>query len=74
MKEEFVNEFGIELAIQMIAPMITEKIMEYNKKTTKELKKEIIQLISDRDAIYSNDKEIIKKYIWMEGDKYEWKY
>ena len=64
MKEVITNEFGIEFAIQKISPKITEKLIEYNKRPTEELKKEIIQLISDRDAIYSNDKEIIKKYIF----------
>ena len=63
MKEDIINEFGIEFAIQKIAPQISKKLMEYNKKPTKELKKEIIQLISDRDAIYSNDKEVIRKYV-----------
>lgn len=63
MKEKIINEFGIEFAIQKIAPMITEKLIEYKKKPTKNLKEQLIQLISDRDAIYSNDKEVIKKYI-----------
>ena len=63
MDQKIINEFDIELAIQKIAPKITEKLREYNKKPTKELKEELIQLISDRDAIYSNDKEVIKKYI-----------
>ena len=63
MEEEVINEFGIEFAIQRIAPKITEKLIEYNNKPTKKLKEEVIQLISDRDAIYSNDKEVIKKYI-----------
>ena len=63
MQEDIINEFGIEFAIQKIAPKIAEKLNEYQKNPTKELKDELIQLISDRDAIYSNDKEIIKKYI-----------
>ena len=63
MKDDIINEYGIEFAIQKIAPQITEKLTEYNQKPTKDLKAEIIQLISDRDAIYSNDKEIIRKYI-----------
>ena len=37
--------------------------MEYSKNPTKKLKEEIIQLISDRDAIYSNNREVIKRYI-----------
>ena len=63
MEDDIINEFEIDFAIQKIAPKITEKLMEYNKKPTKELKKEIIQLISERDAIYSNDKEVIRKYL-----------
>ena len=63
MTDDIINEFGIKLAIQKIAPLITEKLKEYSKKPTKELKKEIIELISDRDAIYSNDKEVIRKYL-----------
>lgn len=63
MEEDIMNQFGIEFAIQKIAPKITEKLMEYNKKPTKKLKEEIIQLVSDREAIYSNDKEVIRKYI-----------
>ncbi len=63
MDQKIINEFDIELAIQKIAPKITEKLKEYNRKPTKELKEEIIQLIADRDAIYSNDKEVIRKYL-----------
>ena len=63
MQKDIINEFGMKFAIQKIAPQIAEKLMEYNKKPTKDLKTEIVQLISDRDAIYSNDKEVIRKYI-----------
>lgn len=68
MKEDILNEFGIEFAIQKVSPQIAEKLIEYNKKPTKKLKEEIIQLILDRDDIYSNDKEVIKKYIWIEKE------
>lgn len=61
--DEIVNEYGIELAIEKIAVKITEKIKEYKETKDETKQKELADLLLDREQIYSNNKEIIKKYI-----------
>lgn len=62
MNDELVLEYGIELAIEKIAPMISEKIKEYKKTRKESTNYELAELLKDREKIYSNDMETIKKY------------
>ena len=61
--EEIVKEHGIELAIEKITPKVAQKIKEYRDTKDKEVQKQLIQLLEDREKIYCNDEEIIKKYL-----------
>ena len=61
--EEIVKEHGIELAIEKISPKIAEKIKIYSETKDKNIQKELAQLLEDREKIYSNNKEIIQKYL-----------
>lgn len=61
--EKIIEEFGIEIAIEKIAPEIKEKIDEYTKTKDENIKKELAMLLEDRNNIYCNDKETIKKYV-----------
>ncbi|HJJ05731.1 MAG TPA: hypothetical protein OIM45_07860 [Clostridiaceae bacterium] len=68
-REKLIEEFGLELAIEKVAQMITEKIDMYKETNEKEKMKELTELILDREKIYKNDKETIKKYLKDSGDK-----
>lgn len=68
-QEKLIEEYGLELAIEKIAQMITEKIDMYKETNEKEKMKELTELILDREKIYKNDKETIKKYLKDIGDK-----
>ena len=61
--EEIIKEFGIEIAIEKITPKIKEKIDEYTKTKDENVKKELAELLEDRDNIYSNNEEVIRKYV-----------
>ncbi len=61
--EKNIDDYGIELAIQKITPKITEKIKIYIKTKDKNVQKELAQLLVDRDNIYRNNKDTIKKYL-----------
>ena len=58
-----IEQDAINISIQRIAMMINEKMEKYNRTKDENLKKELIQLIKDRDLVYSNDKLTIEKYI-----------
>lgn len=62
MKNELLLEYGMEIAIEKIAPIISEKIKEYKKTRKEETRYEIAELLKDREKIYSNDINTIKKY------------
>lgn len=68
-QEKLIEEYGLELAIEKVAQMITEKIDMYKETNEKEKMKELTELILDREKIYKNDKETIKKYLKDIGDK-----
>lgn len=61
-KEEMIKEYGIEIAIEKIAQMITEVTEQYKKTREENLKEQLLNLIKDRDRVYNNDKDIIRKY------------
>lgn len=58
-----IDEYGIEFAQDKIILQIKEKIEEYKVTKDKNVQKQLVQLLKDREKIYSNDKETIKKYI-----------
>lgn len=68
-QEKLIEEYGLELAIEKVAQMITEKIDMYKETNDEEKMKELTKLILDREKIYKNDKETIKKYLKDSGDK-----
>lgn len=61
--EELIKEFGIDIAIEKITPIISEKIEEYTKTKDENVKKELAELLEDRDNIYNEDEEVIRKYV-----------
>ena len=61
--DDIINEHGIELARDKIAVLISDKLDEYKKTRNKDIQKELSGLLEDRDKIYNNDKETIKKYL-----------
>lgn len=61
--DENIKEYGIEIAIEKIAPMIIEKTRKYKETKDEKVKKELLQLLNDREEIYSNNNEVIRKYI-----------
>lgn len=61
--EEIGKEFEIEFAIEKLAQEMRKKLDEYAKTKDKESQKEIMMLLEDREKIYSNDNEVIKKYL-----------
>jgi hypothetical protein len=68
-QEKLIEEYGLELAIEKVAQMISEKIDMYKETNDEEKMKELTELILDREKIYKNDKETIKKYLKDSGDK-----
>lgn len=60
-QEKLIEEYGLELAIEKVAQMITEKIDMYKETNDEEKMKELTELILDREKIYKNDKETVKK-------------
>lgn len=58
-----VKTFEIDFAIQKIIPKLVKKIEEYKKRNDKFIKKELAHLLEDREKIYCDDKETIKKYL-----------
>lgn len=61
--KQIIDDYGIELAIQKITPKIAEKVKIYKETKDKNVQKELAQLLVDRDNIYRNNKDIIKKYL-----------
>ena len=61
--EKLLDEYGMEFAIQNIAQKIAQKMDEYKDKKDKKYKKELAMLLQDRQKIYLEDKETIKKYL-----------
>jgi len=61
--DEIIKEYGIEFAIEKVAKQINKKINEYKDNKDKEVQNELTKLLEDRDKIYSNDIETIRKYL-----------
>ena len=61
--EDVIKEHGIELARDQIAILISRKLDEYKETRNKDIQKELSSLLEDREKIYNNDKETIKKYL-----------
>ncbi len=62
MNDEILKEYGMKIAIEKISPLIADKIREYKNNRDEKINHELIQLLNDRDKIYDNDLETIKKY------------
>ena len=63
MNKEIIEKCGMELATEEVILLISKKIDEYEKKKDKNIIKEVANLLNDREKIYNNDNETIKKYI-----------
>ena len=61
--EDISKEFEIEFAIEKLAQEMRKKLDQYRETKDKEIQKEIMKLLEDREKIYSNDNEVIKKYL-----------
>lgn len=68
-EDELIEKFGIEFAISNIALSTSKKIDEYKKNKSNTVKIELARLLIDKEKIYRNDKEVIKKYLKGYGDK-----
>ena len=62
-RDELIQENAIDISIQKIALKINEKMKEFEDTKDNKVKLEIIELIKDRDLVYSNDKKTIEKYV-----------
>lgn len=62
-KEEVLKEYGIEFAIETITPLIKQKMEEYKTTRSETAEKELADLLKDRNEIYNNNVEVIKKYV-----------
>lgn len=60
---KLIEENAMDIARQKIIISINEKIKKYEETKDNQLKLEIIELIKDRDLVYSNDEKTIKKYL-----------
>ncbi len=52
-----------DIAKLNLSNIINKKNKEYKNSPNKELKKELIKLLQDRDAIFAFDIDVIKKYL-----------
>ena len=62
-EEEILKEYGIEFAIETITPLIKQKMEEYKNTRDATVENELSKLLKERDEIYNNNIEIIKKYV-----------
>lgn len=62
-KNKLLEDSAIDLCIQKIALEINKKMEEYEETKDNAAKIELIEIIKDRDLIYSNDKKTIEKYL-----------
>ena len=60
---KLIKENAMDIARQKIILSINEKTKEYEQTKDNKLRLEIIELIKDRDLVYSNDKKTIEKYV-----------
>lgn len=68
-EDEILEQFGIEFAIENIASLISKKIDEYKINKNEKIEFELSELLKDKEKIYQNDKDVIKKYFRGNGGK-----
>lgn len=61
--EKLTEESAISISIQKIALEINDKMKIYNATKDNKIKLQLIELVKDRDLVYSNDKDTIQKYL-----------
>ena len=67
--EYMLKEVSVKIAQEKIAQEVGKLTMEYEKTHDHKIKIKLQELISDRDEIYKENEEIIKKYV---GDITKW--
>ena len=67
--EYLLKDVSLKIAQEKIAQEVGKLTMEYEKTHDQKIKKKLEELISDRDEIYKENEEIIKKYV---GDITKW--
>lgn len=68
-KEDLIEEFSMELAIENLMYELSDKINSNDEIKNSNFKSEIMQLINDREEIYSGNQEVIRKYAKKETRK-----
>lgn len=68
-KEDLIEEFSMELAIENLMYELSDKMNECYDIKNSNCKSEIMQLINDREEIYSGNKDVIRKYAKKETRK-----
>ncbi len=68
-KEELIEEFSMELAIENLMYELSDKINSSDEIKNSNSKSEIMQLINDREEIYSGNQDVIRKYAKKETRK-----
>ena len=64
-----LKDVSLKIAQEKIAQEVGKLTMEYEKTHDQKIKMKLEELISDRDEIYKENEEIIKKYV---GDITKW--
>jgi hypothetical protein len=67
--EYLLKDVSLKIAQEKIAQEVGKLTMEYEKTHDQKIKMKLEELISDRDEIYKENEEIIKKYV---GDITKW--
>ena len=67
--EYLLKDVSLKIAQEKIAQEVGKLTMEYEKTHDQNIKMKLEELISDRDEIYKENEEIIKKYV---GDITKW--
>lgn len=67
--EYLLKDVSLKIAQEKIAQEVGKLTMEYEKTHDQRIKMKLEELISDRDEIYKENEEIIKKYV---GDITKW--
>jgi hypothetical protein len=60
--EENYNDY-IDIAKENLSIKTNEKMEEYKKSNDSNTKKELMELLKDRQELFSFNKEVIKKYL-----------
>lgn len=61
--EYLLKDVSLKIAQEKIAQEVGKLTMEYEKTHDQKIKMKLEELISDRDEIYKENEEIIKKYV-----------